>query len=116
MMAVDILRRFMKKYTYGIFDGAIYKKAPGAAFTYVHCSSVYDFLHHILGNAEIAEHIAPHITQLTSMLTPKSSRLIEPISMDYNFIEVQPKFYCFDIRKKKFVRNPRDLEGLNITF
>ena len=116
MTAVDVLKRFMKKYQYGIFDGAIYKKAPGAAFTYVHCSSVHDFLHHILGNMEIAEHIAQHVNQLTNMLSPKSSRLIEPLVMDYNFIEVLPKYHCFDISKKKFVKNPRDLSGIFIFF
>jgi len=102
----------MDKYNYAIFDGAIYKKAPDAFFTYVHCSSVSDFLHHILGNSEIAEQISVHMVPLVSLLSVKSCRLIKPICVDFNFIEVQPKCVCFNIKLKKFEKNPKDLKGL----
>ena len=101
-MAVDVVKRYMEKYQYAIFDRTIYKKAPEAVFTYVHCSSVSDFLHQILGNSEIAEQISVHVNLLLSLLSVSSCRLIQPINMDYNFIEVQPKGVCFNIKKKKF--------------
>ena len=109
--AVDVLKRYMDKFNYGLYDGSVYKKAPDAAFTYVHCSDVSDFLHYILGNEEIAESLTLHIPTLVHLLSVKSCRLIQPLVLDYNYIEVQPKFTCFNIRRKEFVQNPSDLKG-----
>ena len=111
MQAVDVVRRYMKACKYALFDGAVYKKAPEAVFTYVYCSSVSDFIHHILGNAEVADQIASFVQPLISLLSVKSCRIIEQMVIDYNYIEVQPKFVCFNIAEKRFVRNPKDLKG-----
>ena len=64
----------------------------------------------LLGNFEIADTITPLITQLTSLLSEPACPLLEPIKIDYNFIEVSDGF-CFDIEGKKFLRNPKRLKG-----
>ena len=46
---------------------------------------------------------------LTSLLSKPACRLLEPIKIDYNFIEVSDRF-CLDIEEKKFIRNPRRLK------
>jgi len=101
----------MDQYHFGLFDGSVYKKAPGAEFTYVHCSSVKDFLHYIMGNIEVADQIAFHINPLVNLLSEKYCRLIKPLVIDFNFIEVLPKGTCFDIEGKKFVARPSNLKG-----
>lgn len=111
MMSVDVLRRYMLQFKFGLFDGSVYKKAPEAKFTYVYCSTMHDFLHHILGNAEVADHIAAHVGQLVSLLSVRSCQLIKPITIDYNFIEVLPFGTCYNIEMKRFEENPKDLKG-----
>ena len=64
----------------------------------------------LLGNFEIADVITPHIVQLTSLLSEHACRLLEPIKIDTNFIEVSDGL-CFDIDGKKFIRNPKRLKG-----
>ena len=46
---------------------------------------------------------------LTSLLSKPACRLLEPIKIDYNFIEVSDRFYL-DIEEKKLIRNPRRLK------
>ena len=101
----------MNQFGFGIFDGSIYKKAPDACFTYVHCSSVKDFIHHILGNLEVADQIASYVNPIINLLSQKSCKIIQPISIDYNFIEVQPRGVCFNISRKTFEKDPSDLKG-----
>jgi len=115
MIAVDVLRRYMAQFHYGIFDGSVYVKAPDAKYTFVFCSNVHDFLHHILGNAEVADHIASHVSQLSSLLSVRACRLIKPIQIDYNFIEVLPLGTCFNIELKRFELDPKDLKGVALT-
>ena len=107
MVAVDVLRRYMTQFGFGLFDGSVHKKAPDSKFTFVYCSTVNIFFHHILGNPEIADHIASHVTQLASLLSVQSCRLIKPITLDYNFIEVLPYGTCFNIEKKNLRKTPR---------
>ena len=111
MQSVDLVRRYMVKFKFGLFDGAVYKKAPEAKFTYIYCSTVNDFLHYIMGNGEVAEIVAPHVAVLTSLLSAKSCRIIHPIIIDYNYIEVLPLGTCFNIMKKTFEVDPLDLKG-----
>ena len=47
---------------------------------------------------------------LTSLLSQPACRLIEPIKLDFNFIEVSDG-YCFDIQRKKFIRSPKTMKG-----
>ena len=82
MIAVDVVRRFMTQFHYVLFNGSVYKRAPEAKFTYVFCSSVNDFVHSILGNAEIADIIASHVGQIISLLSVNACRLIKPITID----------------------------------
>jgi len=111
MVAVDVIRRYMKKFKYAIFDGSIYKKAPEAKFTFVYCCSIHDFIHHILGNADVANTVAHFAGQIIGLLKVKSCRLIAPIVIDFNFIEVLPLGTCFDICNKTFVKDPKNLKG-----
>jgi hypothetical protein len=111
MIAVDVVRRFMTQFHYGLFDGNVYKRAPESKFTYVYCSSVSDFIHSILGNAEIADIITSHVSQIINLLSVNACRLIKPTTIDFNFIEVMPAGTCFNIEEKKFEVDPKDLKG-----
>ena len=111
MIAVDMVRRFMTRFNFGIYDGCIYRKPKEAKYTYVYCASVHDFIHNILGNPEVADVIAGQVGNLISLLSVPSCRLILPINVDHNFIEVQPFGTCFNIEKKRFELDPPTLEG-----
>ena len=63
---------------YGLCDGAVYKKIPESTYTYVHCSSVKNFLLKMLGSTEIADVIATLIVPITNLLSEPSCRLIKP--------------------------------------
>ena len=60
---------------------------------------------------EIADVIACHISQITALLSEPACRIIKPIVIDFNFIEVKPAGCCFNIAEKKFQLNPKDLHG-----
>ena len=106
----------MSQFDYGLFDGSIYRRAPEAKFTFVFCSSVHDFVHSILGNAEIADMVGSHVTQIISLLSVKACRLIKPVVIDYNYIEVLPRGTCFNIEMKTFETDPKGLKGSVLFF
>ena len=110
--AVDVVRRYMEEMNFGLFDGSIYNKPAHSKHTYVFASDVHTFIHHILGNAEVADAIISYVSPIISLLSQKSCRLIRPIQMDYNFIEVLPRGTCFNIRRKCFELDPVDLKGI----
>ena len=62
------------------------------------------------GNAEVVDLIAPHVTQLTTLLSEPACRLIKPIEIDYNFIEVGHQ-YLFDIAEERFTKESGSLKG-----
>ena len=96
----------MKKINYALYDGSVYRKPDESKYSYyVHCSDV----HHNLGNAEVADDIVSHVSPIISLLSVKSCRLIEPMKVDYNFIEVLPFGTCFSIRGKCFELDPTNL-------
>lgn len=64
-----------------------------------------------MGNPEVANEIILFSSQLINLLSEKSCRLIPQLVIDYNFIEVLPKGWCFNIEQKKFEKNPVDLKG-----
>jgi len=97
MQAIDVLRRYMNQFNFGLFDGSVYKKAPESKFTFVYCSSVHDFIHHIMGNAEVADAISSFAGQIIGLLSVKACRLIRPIVINYNFIEVQPNLFIHNV-------------------
>ena len=88
----------------------MYKRIPEAAYSYVYCTTVKKYLLNLLGNAEVADVITPYINQLTNLLSEPACRLIQPIQMDYNFIEVEDE-YLFDIANKKFTKDNEKLKG-----
>ena len=90
LVAVDAIERFMLKKNYRLCDGTIYKKAPDAKYTFVYCCSVKDFLLKTLANEEISEVLTPQIYQVIQLLSEPSCRLIKPIKILYNFVEVLP--------------------------
>ena len=69
-----------------------------------------DYLLNLLGNVEVADLIASHVTQLTTLLSEPACRLIKPIEIDYNFIEVEDQ-YLFDIAGKRFIKESGSLKG-----
>ena len=100
----------LKVSLFNILLGRIYKKIPEATYTYIYCTSVKDYLLNLLGNVEVADLIAPHVTQLTTLLSEPACRLIKPIEIDYNFIEVERQ-YLFDIAGKRFTKESGSLKG-----
>ena len=74
-----------------------------------------DYLLHLLANVEVADLIAPHVTQLTTLLSESACRLIKPIEIDYNFIEVEHQ-YLFDVAGKRFTNESGSLKGSPRTF
>ena len=100
----------MKSGNYGLHDGCIYKKLKECEYTYIYCTSVKNYLLNLLGNFKIADIKTPHITQITSLFSEPACRLLEPIKIYFNFIEVCDGFR-FDIEEKKFIRNPKRLKG-----
>lgn len=111
MVAVDVVNRYIRDNRFGLFDGSVYKKAPEAVYTYVFCASVKVFLLNLLGNSEIAEEIVAFVPTLINLLSEPSCKLIEPIVIDYNFIECLPVGTCFNIILKTFEHNPKTLNG-----
>ena len=99
-----MIRRVMKSNNYGLHDVRIYKKLEECEYTYIYCTSVKNYFLNLLDNFEITDMIAPHITQLTILLSEPACRLLEPIKIDCNFIEVSDGF-CFDIEGRKIIRN-----------
>ena len=84
-------------------------------YTYIYCTSVKDYLLNLLGNVEVADLIAPHVTQLSALLSEPACRLIKPIEIDYNFIEVEDQ-YLFDIAGKRFIRESGSIKGSSRVF
>ena len=100
----------MKVYLFDILLGRVYKKILEATYTYICCTSVKDYLLNLLTNVEVADLIALHVTQLTTLLSEPACRLIKPIEIDYNFIEVEDQ-YLFDIAGKRFIKESGSLKG-----
>ena len=46
----------------------------------------------LVRNVQVVDLIAPHLTQLTTLLSEPACRLIKPIEIDYNFIEVEDRY------------------------
>ena len=69
----------LKVYLFDILLGCVYKKIPEATYTYFYITSVKDYLLNLLENAEVADLIAPHVTQLATLLSEPACRLIKPI-------------------------------------
>ena len=111
MQSISAIRNYMTLNDYALFDGSVYKKAPHAKFTYVFCSSVHDFVHFLLGCPEIADQIVTQVTPIISLLSVSACRIIKPLIIDYNFIEVTPFGTCFNISEKCFQVDPPTLKG-----
>ena len=101
----------MSEFNFALYDGSIYKKLPEAKYTYGHTSTVHNFIHTMMGNREVANEIIDFQHRIIDLLSEKSCRLIEQLVIDFNFIEVLPKGYCFNIEKKTFEKDPPDLKG-----
>ena len=63
----------------------------------------------------MADLIAPHVAQLTALLSEPACRLIKPIEIDYNFIEVEHQ-YLFDFTGKCFTKESGSFKGSQRTF
>ena len=99
----------MKVYLFDILLRRVYKKIPEATYTYIYCTSVKEYLLNLLGNVEVADLIAPHVTQLSTLLSEPVCRRIKPVEIDYNFIEVEDQ-YLFDIAGKPFIKESGSLK------
>ena len=68
-----------------------------------------DNLLNLLGNVEVADLVASHVTQSTKLLSEPVYRLIKPIEINYNFIEVEDQC-LFDIAGKGFIKEGGSLK------
>ena len=74
-----------------------------------------DYLLNLFGIVEVADLMTSHVRQLTTLLSEPACRLIKPIEIDYNFIEVEDQ-YLFDIADKRFIKESGSLKGSLRTF
>jgi len=111
MQAIDVVKRFMEKFSMAMYDGCVYRKPKEAKYTYVFFSSVSDFIHIILGNPEVADVIAGHVSNIIALMSNPKSRIVKPITLDFNYIEVEPYGTVFNIKKKIFEVDPVDMKG-----
>lgn len=110
-IAIDAVRRLMKRKNYALCDGRVYKKAPESMFTYAYCNTVEKFLNASLANSEMANVLTPVLSKVTSLLENPFCRIIKPITIIHNIIEVLPAGTCFVISKKSFVHLKRFATG-----
>ena len=94
-----------------ILLGRFYKKIPQATYTYIYCASVKDLLLNLLGNVEVADLVAPHVTQFTTLLSEPTCRLIKSNEIDYNFTEVEDQYFLDIPGKRKWIT-----KGITATF
>lgn len=109
--ASDLVERLLKEAGCALHDGEVYKKEEDAVYTYLPFKPIRTFLMESLSNSSVADVVIPCMNQLLMFLSDADCGLIKSIDIDYNFIEVQPKGYCFDIKKKEFIKDPPDLKG-----
>ena len=64
------------------------------------------YLLNLLGNVEVEDLTAPHVTQLSD----PASTVIKPTESDYNFIKVEDQYF-FDIAGKRFIKESTSLKG-----
>ena len=95
---------------FGLHDGHVYRKVPDGKYTYTYCSPVKDYILSTMSNVAVADVCAPLMRQLIGLLSEPACRMIQPIPIDYNYIEVEDG-YCLHIEKKVFVQDPVQLKG-----
>ena len=71
-----------------------------------------EYLLNLLGNVELADLIALHVTQLSTLLSEPACRLI---IYDSNFIEVEHQ-YLSDIAGKRLIKESGSLKGYSRAF
>ena len=100
----------MKSNNYGLHDECIYKKLEECEYSYIYCTSVKKLLVKFIGQFWDCWYHNTSYYATNKSVTEPACPLLEPIKIDYNFIEVSDGF-CFDIEGKKFLRNPKRLKG-----
>ena len=97
--AVNVIKRIMDKKKYALCQGYIYKKVPEGMHTYVYCSTVKDFLLYSMANHEVAEVVTGCLSNITYLLSQPSCRLVKPLKIDFNLIEVLLKVFRMPYKK-----------------
>lgn len=106
--AVDLVRRILEETDSGLSAGCIYVKVPQSTKTFVYSATIDTYLNELLENPIVADVLTPLLPQLTVLLSHPSCKVIKPLTIDYNFIEVS-NGYFFNISEKKFQKNPNIL-------
>ena len=94
----------MKVKGYSLCNGQVFVKIKDSVHTSVYCCSAGDFIHRTLKNAEVANAVACRTEQVIKLLSNPSCRMIDPLKIDFNLIEVLPAGTCFHIAGKRFVK------------
>ena len=64
-----------------------------------------------VGNPEIGDQIATYDNPISNLLEGPACRLLKPIDIDFNHVEVLPEGNLFDIAGKRFARDHKKLRG-----
>ena len=62
--AIDVVRRTMEEQNCGVSDGQVYKKIPSSTKTFLFFKNVKNYLLGLLSNTELANCLAPLISQV----------------------------------------------------
>ena len=57
----------MEHMGYGLYNGSVYRKPEETEYTYIHCSDVHSFNHHILENSEIPDSIVSYVSPIINL-------------------------------------------------
>jgi len=107
--AIDVVRRVMEEHNCKLYRGHVYKLVPESTRTFSFYKSVNNYIMQLLGNPMVADVLAAHAYPVIRLLSEQSCRIIKQIRIDFNYIEVLPKGFFFNIRKKTFEENPKEL-------
>lgn len=102
--AVSYLNRHMVNTGYSICQGIVYKKIKESQFTSIYYGSVKKYLMRAISDLELANVIVPHLSTIENLLSDPDCRIIKPLKINHNLIEVLPAGTCFRISSKRFVK------------
>ena len=108
--AADVVSHYMAEHDFGICDGFVYRKPSEAKYTYIFTCTVETFLLQLIElnkNVKLSDAVTPVVDKLINLLSKPKCRLIKPMSIDHNYIEVLPYGRCFNIEKKCFEMDPQ---------
>lgn len=109
--AIALVKRIMVDQGCAMYDGEVYKKVRDGKFTFIMYKSLSSYVMGLLSDVKVADVLVPHIKQIIDLLSDPECGMVKQLVIDFNFIECQPFGYCFNIEKKCFEKDPKELKG-----